>query len=274
MKFRTLERTDPSLMPSGLQCVTVKSSALKQRADVTIFLPAEFGHLRHLPIVTLLHGVYGSHWSWAYQGGAHLLAAELMQQGQISPMVLAMPSDGLWGDGSGYVAHTHAHLQQNFEKWIVEEVPEIAAQTCPSCSQQSKHFIAGLSMGGFAALRLAGIYPDRYQAASGHSALTEISQLDALIEESREEWSRDATSSSVLEALKSAQGKLPALRFDCGQSDIFLKDNQQLHQSLLELGIAHEYEEFEGGHEWPYWRTHLADSLRFFSRTLKQSTSK
>jgi len=274
MKFRTLERSDPSLMPSGLQCVTVKSSALKQRADVTIFLPAEFGHLRHLPIVTLLHGVYGSHWSWAYQGGAHLLAAELMQQGQISPMVLVMPSDGLWGDGSGYVAHTHAHLQQNFEKWIVEEVPEIAAQTCPSCSQQSKHFIAGLSMGGFAALRLAGIYPDRYQAASGHSALTEISQLDALIEESREEWSRDASSSSVLEALKSAQGKLPALRFDCGQSDIFLKANQQLHQSLLELGIAHEYEEFEGGHEWPYWRTHLADSLRFFSRTLKQSTSK
>ena len=274
MKFRTLERSDPSLMPSGLQCVTVKSSALKQRADVTIFLPAEFGHLRHLPIVTLLHGVYGSHWSWAYQGGAHLLAAELMQQGQISPMVLVMPSDGLWGDGSGYVAHTHAHLQQNFEKWIVEEVPEIAAQTCPSCSQQSKHFIAGLSMGGFAALRLAGIYPDRYQAASGHSALTEISQLDALIEESREEWSRDATSSSVLEALKSAQGKLAALRFDCGQSDIFLKDNQQLHQSLLELGIAHEYEEFEGGHEWPYWRTHLADSLRFFSRTLKQSTLK
>ena len=274
MKFRTLERSDPSLMPSGLQCVTVKSSALKQRADVTIFLPAEFGHLRHLPIVTLLHGVYGSHWSWAYQGGAHLLAAELMQQGQISPMVLVMPSDGLWGDGSGYVAHTHAHLQQNFEKWIVKEVPEIAAQTCPSCSQQSKHFIAGLSMGGFAALRLAGIYPDRYQAASGHSALTKISQLDALIEESREEWSRDATSSSVLEALKSAQGKLPALRFDCGQSDIFLKANQQLHQSLLELGIAHEYEEFEGGHEWPYWRTHLADSLRFFSRTLKQSTSK
>ena len=135
-------------------------------------------------------------------------------------------------------------------------------------------FIAGLSVGGFAALRLAGIYPERYQAASGHSSLTEISQLDALIEESREDWSTDATSSSVLEALKSAQEKLPALRFDCGQSDIFLKANQQLHQSLFELGIAHQYEEFEGGHEWQYWRTHLADSLKFFSRTLQQNSSK
>ena len=274
MKFRTIEKSDPTLMPSGMQCVTVKSSALKQRADATIFLPTEFSHLRNLPIVTLLHGVYGSHWSWAYQGGAHLLAAELMQQGQISPMVLVMPSDGLWGDGSGYVAHSQTHLQQDFEKWIVEEVPEITIQTCPSCSQQSMRFIAGLSVGGFAALRLAGIYPERYQAASGHSSLTEISQLDALIEESREDWSTDATSSSVLEALKSAQEKLPALRFDCGQSDFFLKANQQLHQSLFELGIAHQYEEFEGGHEWQYWRTHLADSLKFFSRTLQQNSSK
>jgi putative tributyrin esterase len=274
MKFRTLEKSDPTLMLSGMQCVTVKSSALKQRADTTIFLPPEFSHLRNLPIVTLLHGVFGSHWSWTYQGGAHLLAAELMRQGDISPMVLIMPSDGLWGDGSGYVAHTHAYLQQDFEKWIVDEVPEIATQTCPSCSQQSMRFIAGLSMGGFAALRLAGVYPDRYQAASGHSALTEISQIDALIEESREEWAKEATSSSVLAALNSSQGKLPALRFDCGQSDIFLKANQQLHQSLLELGIAHEYEEFEGGHDWPYWRTHLANTLRFFSRTLHQSTSK
>jgi enterochelin esterase-like enzyme len=89
------------------------------------------------------------------------------------------------------------------------------------------------------------------------------------MEETRVHWSTAATSLSVLEALKSAQGKLPALRFDCGKSDIFLDANRQLHQSLLALGIEHVYEEFEGGHEWTYWRTHLADSLRFFSRTLK-----
>ena len=60
MSFRTLEISDPSLTPDGLQCVTVKSKALKQRADVTLYLPSEFAHLRDLPILTLLHGVYGS----------------------------------------------------------------------------------------------------------------------------------------------------------------------------------------------------------------------
>ena len=88
-----------------------------------------------------------------------MLAAELMRQSHISPMVLIMPSDGLWGDGSGYVSHgnpsTDSNLHQDFEKWIVEEVPEIAIQTCAACSSESPRFIAGLSMGGFAALRLA-----------------------------------------------------------------------------------------------------------------------
>jgi enterochelin esterase-like enzyme len=261
MNFRTLEISDPALTPEGLQCTTVKSKALQQRADVTLFLPSEFNQHRNLPIVTLLHGVYGSHWSWAFKGAAHLTAARLMRQREIQPMVLIMPSDGLWGDGSGYVRHA----QQDFENWIVEEVPDIAMQVCEACSAQSNRYVSGLSMGGLAALRLAGKYSERYKAASGHSSMTEISHMDALIEESRTGWAADESSLSVLSALQSAS-KLPALRFDCGLDDPYLDANRQLHQALLNLNIAHTYEEFSGGHDWPYWQTHLADSLRFFSQ--------
>ena len=260
MNFRTLEISDPSLTPDGLQCVTVKSKALKQRADVTLYLPSEFAHHRNLPIVTLLHGVYGSHWSWAFKGAAHLTAAQMMRQGDITPMILVMPSDGLWGDGSGYVPHA----LQNFENWIAEEVADIAMEVFEACSPQSNRYISGLSMGGFAALRLAGKYPNRFQAASAHSSFSEISQIDALIEESRDHWASDALSCSVLAALKSAQ-HLPPLRFDCGLEDVYLNTNRQLHQDLLSLNIAHTYQEFPGGHDWPYWQLHLADSLRFFS---------
>jgi S-formylglutathione hydrolase FrmB len=261
MNFRTLEISEPSLMPEGLLCVTVKSKALKQRADLTMFLPKEFTQLRNLPIVTLLHGVYGSHWSWAFKGAAHLTAAQMMRQGEIKPMALVMPSDGLWGDSSGYVQHAH----QDFEQWIVEEVPDIAMQIFQACNLQSNCYIAGLSMGGFAALRLAGKYPERYLAASAHSSLSEISQIDVLIEESRDHWADDAISTSVLAALQSARRR-PALRFDCGLDDAYLNTNRQLHQALLSLNIEHIYEENPGGHDWSYWKLHLADSLRFFSR--------
>lgn len=265
MTFRTIEISDPSLSPAGFHFVTVKSKALRQRADVTVYLPDQYAHCRDLPIVTLLHGVYGSHWAWTCQGAAHLTAATLMRQGEIQPMVLVMPSDGLWGDGSGYVAHPH----QDFEHWIVEEVPLVAMQACAACSADSPRVIAGLSMGGFAALRLAGRYPAHYKAACAHSALTDISQIDALMEESRTQWPSEPSSTSVLAALQAAQGPLPALRLDCGQSDALIQTNRQLHQDLRDLGIAHEFEEFEGGHDWMYWRAHLADTLRFFSRTLE-----
>ncbi|MDB6118450.1 MAG: esterase, partial [Verrucomicrobiaceae bacterium] len=51
--------------------------------------------------------------------------------------------------------------------------------------------------------------------------------------------------------------------------DFLLEPNRLLHQQLAEAGIIHEYEEFGGTHDWPYWNEHLADSLRFFARHLQ-----
>ena len=132
--FRTLEVSDPALSPPGLHFVTVKSAALGQRADVLLFAPRQAAGQRDLPLVTLLHGVYGSHWAWALTGGAHRTAARLIAAGEIPPLVLAMPSDGLWGDGSGYVRHA----QQDFERWIVDEVPAAVQQTCHACGPSSR----------------------------------------------------------------------------------------------------------------------------------------
>src|SRR3546814_9304706 len=100
--------------------MTVKSAALVSRAYSSLFWPDCVAGLADVPIVILLHGVYGSHWAWALKGGAHLTAQRLIDEDTIPPLVLAMPSDGLWGDGSGYVPHR----TRDFERWIVEEVPD------------------------------------------------------------------------------------------------------------------------------------------------------
>ncbi len=99
--FRTIEISNPAYSPPGLRFVTVKSAALGQRADILLFVPMQAEAQRDVPLVLLLHGVYGSHWAWAFKGGAHLTAQRLIDVRAIPPLVLAMPSDGLWGDGSG-----------------------------------------------------------------------------------------------------------------------------------------------------------------------------
>jgi hypothetical protein len=115
--FRTIEISDPRFEAANLRFITVKSVPLKRRGDICVFVPPAVAD-GDLPIVILLHGVYGSAWSWAHSGGVHLSAQEMIDTREIPPMIIAMPSDGLWGDGSAYLPHTGF----DFEQWIVDDV--------------------------------------------------------------------------------------------------------------------------------------------------------
>jgi S-formylglutathione hydrolase FrmB len=262
--FKTVEISDPRFAFEGLRFVTVHSPALGQRVDLTLFVPESAAGRRDLPIVLLLHGVYGSHWAWALKGGAHRTAARLIAAGELPPVVLAMPSDGLWSDGSGYVPHA----TQNFERWIVEEVPAATHAAVPETSAASPLFVAGLSMGGFGALRLGGKYPRRFKAVSGHSSATHKDQFKQLVGDRLRDWSDAEDDRCVLHALRCNRAQLPAIRFDCGTEDFLIEPNRALHRGLTESGIEHCYEEFSGAHTWGYWENHLRDSLRFFAQHL------
>jgi S-formylglutathione hydrolase FrmB len=263
--FRTLECSDPAITAEGLTFATVKSRALGRRADVTLYVPRAARGMTGVPIVMLLHGVYGSHWAWALKGAAHMTAARLIAAGALPPVAVLMPSDGLWGDGSGYVRHGDADP----EAWIIEEVPALARELVPGCDAGSPLLVAGLSMGGFGALRLAGKHAARIAAAAGISSVVEASQFDALIEEDRRAWSRGPGDRDVLGALMNTGETLPPLRIDCGLSDPYLESNRELHRNLSHLGIAHTYVESPGGHDWEYWSATLEHTLRFFGAVLQ-----
>lgn len=262
--FRSIEQSDPGIQPNGLQFITVKSQALGRRADLTLFVPQEAQGVQDLPIVILLHGVFGSHWAWSLQGAAHLTVARLIREGVLPPVALLMPSDGLWGDGSGYVKQNY----EDAESWIIQEVPALARKLIDGCTRRSPLLIAGLSMGGFGALRLAGKYPHHIAAAAAMSAITDAQQFDELIEETRCAWSQAPADRSVVSALIESPGPLPPIRFDCGIDDPYVEGNRALHRALQRAGISHRYVENAGGHDWLYWSTALGDTLRFFSDVL------
>ena len=260
MSFRTLEFSDPTLLGAGIHHATVKSAALHRRADVSFYVPPGVG-ADSLPLVILLHGVYGSHWAWLYKGGAHRVLDRLIAEENLPPMMLAMPSDGLWGDGSGYVRHRSA----DYAAWIADEVPELAAALDPRC-QNAPRFISGLSMGGYGALRLGALHSRRFAAISAHSSITDVAQMQGFVEESLAEFDlADPEPLSVIECMKQHAARLPHLRFDCGTDDLLIEPNRALHRELEAASIPHLYEEFTGGHTWDYWHTHFADSLRFFA---------
>jgi len=264
MPFRTIEISDPTLTPPGVSFVTVKSAALKRRADLCLYVPPDAQPAGPLPLVILLHGVYGSHWAWLFKGGAHKVLDRLIAEENLPPMMLAMPSDGLWGDGSGYACHAAA----DHHRWIIEEVPAAAQLVDPRVAR-APHFIAGLSMGGYGALRLGALHAEKFAAISAHSSCTDIAHLQGFVEETADQYElTEDWPLSVIECLKLNAHRLPPLRFDCGSDDILIEHNRSLHRQLREGGILHVYDEFSGGHTWDYWHEHLADSLRFFGKAL------
>ena len=78
------------------------------------------------------------------------------------------------------------------------------------------------------------------------------------------------TKHDILQLAKSARlaGNLPALAMDCGREDYLLKDNRECHHAFQEAGIPHDYQEFDGAHDWDYWDRHIQDALAFHCRNL------
>ncbi len=261
--FHTVELSDPVFEQEGLRQATAKSRALSRRADVSFWVPP--GVERIDTLLLLLHGVYGSHWVWSLKAGAHRTAAALLAAGAIAPMVIAMPSDGLERDGSGYLhwPADEGKAEVNVERFLLEEVPALAELAAPALAPGYKIAIAGLSMGGYGALRLGAKFPQRFCAISAHSAITTSEDMVPFVEEPIEEYLACAPAQELDAMFWLARNApfLPPLRFDCGLSDPLLAGNRRLHEALDRHSIAHTYEEFAGGHDWPYWQLHLKETL-------------
>ena len=265
-RFRTTELSDPQFEREHLRFITVQSPALNRRGDLSLFLPAGWEDMTDLPLVTLLHGVYGSHWSWPFSGGAHLTAQEMINAGEIAPLAIAMPSDGLWQDGSGYLPHAEA----DYETWVIDDVPAAVMENIPAVTSNSRRYIGGLSMGGYGALRLGAKYAQQFSAISAHSSVTDFPQLEKFVSGGLESYSlAEREGLSALHWLRKHADQLPPVRFDCGRDDILIEENRALHGGLEDAGVPHVYEEFAGGHEWGYWIEHLRDTLSFFDRAGK-----
>ena len=246
----------------NLDFITVKSNALNKRADITVFNPSKNNiEAKSLPIVILLHGVYGSHWAWAMKGKVHETALKLIEEGKIKPMVLVMPSDGLFGDGSAYVPHK----TENYEKWIVKDVIEVVKEQIPQVDEASPIFIAGLSMGGFGALRLGAKYPKKFKAFSGLSSITHFDQMKQFVSDFEALSAVAQEKDGVIDWMLKNKAELPPFRFDCGSEDILIEENRKLHADLIQNNIPHIYQENSGEHSWEYWTEHIAETLEFFN---------
>ncbi len=263
-RFPNAQLSPPIPGNENLRFLNFRGEVMPFRGEVVLLTPPQFDHLRDLPLLILLHGVYGCQWNWWLNGSIDQTMGEMLRGGTTVPMMIAMPSDGLWGDGSGYVPHEHT----DYERWIVDDIPECLRELFPQL-QREKFLLAGLSMGGFGAMRLGMKYAARVLGISAHSSITDVTQLSRFIPYPPETFLYAGDQdTSLLYWAKQNRDHLPPLRFDCGTEDSLIEENRSLHRELTRLQIAHTYEEFPGGHDWPYWTEHVRQTLAFCKAVL------
>ena len=233
------------------------SDALSKQTAAYVLVP-ETGE-GPFPVLYLLHGLSGDHTIWLRRTRIERYVAEL-------GIIVVMP------DG-GRSFYTDAIEGYAYGKAVGEELVARVDRTFPTQANRDGRVVAGLSMGGYGAVRLALAYPQTFRAA--HSLSGALAFGSHLFTPDDDDFGREfrrvigmspGGSEHDLFTLATkchAEGTLPDLRFDCGTEDFLLPGNRAFAQHLVEQKIPHQYEEFPGDHTWDYWDEHIQDALTF-----------
>ena len=225
--------------------------------------PAQPG--RKFPVVYLLHGLSDDYSMWCRRSSIELYATEYK-------FAIIMP------DG-GRSFYTDAVCGENYWSFVAEELPQTAAEFFPIATEREKCFAAGLSMGGYGALKLALRAPERFAAVAGLSSLTDVKRrynsADTLIWRSELErifGSMDTLAErgndlfALAEKLAASGKQMPEILSICGTEDFMIADNRDFAGHMKKLNCKNfHYFEYPGTHNWQFWDTHIQDALRFFA---------
>lgn len=220
------------------------------------------GEARELyPTLYLLHGLSDDHTIWMRRTSIERYAAE-------KNIAVVMPA----------VARSYYQDMASGPRYwtfLSEELPQLMQRYFPLSPAREDTFAAGLSMGGYGALRLALACPERFAAAASLSGALDVNRRlrTAGKEGSRmslAEWvgifgpelqAGNADLFRLVDELATSARPKPRLFLACGTEDDLLQDSRALHQHLDHSGYEHTYHESPGAHEWGYWDAQIRTVL-------------
>lgn len=237
------------------------SQELQIAASMDVILPQERClHQGNVPVLYLLHGLSDDHTMWQRRTSI---------ERYVEPFGLAVVMPAV--ERSYYADMVDGPRYWTF---ISQEVPAVAQAFLPISAERRDSFVAGLSMGGYGACKLALRFPDRFAAAASLSgAVDVVARMRAAQGPTRDEYRRRFGSVEALagsdddlfhlaeEAVHTTQR--PSLYQCCGTSDELHQDNVRFRDHVRSLGLDLTYEEGPGGHEWEYWDRQIQRVLRW-----------
>ncbi len=243
--------------------VDFRSAVLEKACAMNVIIPEEVTAPHR--VIYLLHGLSDDHSVWCRNTSIERYAAA-------AGFMVVMPDGGR----SFYADMEHGGRYWSF---VAEELPRLTASLFHVSDLPSDTFAAGLSMGGYGALKLGLTWPERFAAIAALSPVTSIvNKFHGF------NWDREITDifgtpkravasgcelSELAAAAAAASGKrLPPLFIRCGDADFLYRENLAFRERLSAVnypGVDFAVEP-GAGHSWDFWDRRIAEALTFFNR--------
>jgi len=240
------------------------SVSLARAVNMNVIIP-QYKDKESLKIVFLLHGLSDDASMWFRRTSVERYA-------DMYNMMVIMP------DG-GRSFYTDAVAGDNYWTFISEELPQTVQALFNVTVCRENSYAAGLSMGGYGALKLALRCRNKFTAAAGLSSLTDIKYRFKAEDSAswRPEMRRIFGSPSQLVPRKndlfalakeavSAGENLPNILSICGSEDFMIMDNRKFNKHMRKINYPGYYSyERPGSHNWQFWDTYIQDAFKFFN---------
>lgn len=207
------------------------------------------------PVLYLLHGLSDDDTIWLRRTSIERYAAPLGLAVVMPQVHRSFYSDQAYGGA--------------YWTFLSEELPSIVHSLFRVSSDPAETYVAGLSMGGYGALKWALTYPDRFAAAaslSGAVNLTGLRTGRARSDDPRmfERIFGDEPipeSADIFALLAKAGKAAPNLYVGCGTEDALEPDNRALVTAIEQAGLEVRTSFVPGEHEWGLWDREIQQVL-------------
>lgn len=248
------------------QCL-MRTVTFKAIIPADKFGPQSMGEQKPFKTLYLLHGIFGNYTDWV--NGTRIQA-----WAEANDLAVIMPS-----------GENHFYLDDDvtgalYGEFIGKELVEFTRKLFPLSAKREDTFIAGLSMGGYGAIRNGLKYAENFGCIAGlSSALVHDTWKDAdnsapiytfrrkYYEATFGEFDQVAGSDkdpkALVQKLKEEGKEIPKMYLCCGTEDHLVVVNRLFRDYLLENGVDLTYEEGPGVHDWVFWDTYIKRILEW-----------
>lgn len=247
---------------------SLMSKAMGMETGLTVYLPYDRvyqGEDYPCKVMYLLHGMGDNHSSWIRFSNVERYAREY-------GIALIMPEV----QKSFYTDMTFGYP---YFQYVTQELPMYCDKMFQISQRKEDTFIAGLSMGGYGALKCAMSCPGQYAGAASFSGVMDIHLLleqaatprDISIIKGLYGTELEIAPENNLYALGKNMVSLspkerPKLFLTCGTQDSLYQDNLKYWAYLKEISLPAQTKDWEGGHDWTFWDQSVQEALQFFHK--------